>query len=44
VKVLNYQAHNVLRVSDVDFDLQGRHLFVVGGSNGHGKSSALTAL
>jgi energy-coupling factor transporter ATP-binding protein EcfA2 len=44
MKVLNYQAHNVLRVSDVDFDLQGRHLFVVGGSNGHGKSSALTAL
>jgi DNA repair exonuclease SbcCD ATPase subunit len=44
MKVLNYKAHNVLRVSDVDFDLTGRHLFIVGGSNGHGKSSALTAL
>lgn len=44
MKILNYQAHNVLRISDIDFDLSGRHLFLVGGRNGQGKSSALIAL
>lgn len=42
--VLTYEAHNVLGVSDVKFDLEGHHLFIVGGKNEQGKSSALNAL
>jgi DNA repair exonuclease SbcCD ATPase subunit len=44
MQVLKYEAHNVLGIKDVRFDLAGRHLFLVGGRNGQGKSSALTAL
>lgn len=44
MKVLRYEARNVLRISEVDFDLAGRHLVLVGGKNGQGKTSALTAL
>lgn len=44
MKVLNYTAHNVLGVRDITFDLEGRHLFLVGGKNAQGKSSALKAL
>lgn len=44
MQVIKYEAHNVLGVKDVKFDLAGRHLFLVGGANGQGKSSALTAL
>ena len=44
MQVVTYKAHNVLGVKDVQFDLAGRHLFLVGGANGQGKSSALTAL
>jgi len=44
MKVLTYQAHNVLGVKDVKFDLAGCHLFLVGGKNAQGKSSALAAL
>lgn len=44
MQVITYKAHNVLGVKDVKFDLAGRHLFLVGGENGQGKSSALTAL
>lgn len=44
MQVLKYEAHNVLGVRDVKFDLAGRHLFLVGGKNGQGKTSALTAL
>ena len=44
MKLLTYEAHNVLGVKDIKFDLTGRHLFLVGGANGQGKSSALTAL
>lgn len=44
MKVLSYQVHNVLRISDVDLNLEGRNLVLVGGKNGHGKSSALNAL
>lgn len=44
MQVLTYKAHNVLGVKDIQFDLGGRHLFLVGGANGQGKSSALTAL
>lgn len=44
MQVVKYEAHNVLGVKDIKFDLAGRHLFLVGGANGQGKSSALTAL
>jgi DNA repair exonuclease SbcCD ATPase subunit len=44
MKVIGYEAHNVLRISDIQFDLEGRHLFLVGGANAQGKTSALTAL
>lgn len=44
MKVLTYQAHNVLGVKDIKFDLAGYHLFLVGGKNAQGKSSALAAL
>lgn len=44
MKVLRYEAHNVMGVSDIKFDLEGHHLFLVGGKNGQGKTSALTAL
>ena len=44
MQVLKYEAHNVMGVKDIKFDLAGRHLFLVGGANGQGKSSALTAL
>lgn len=44
MKVLKYEAHNVMRLSDVEMDMAGHHLFLVGGKNGQGKTSALTAL
>ncbi len=44
MRVVNYEAHNVGKVSDVKFDLAGRHLFIVGGKNSAGKTSALKAL
>jgi energy-coupling factor transporter ATP-binding protein EcfA2 len=44
MKVLTYEARNVMRVSDVKFDLAGRHLYLIGGKNGQGKTSAITAL
>ncbi len=44
MKVITYQAHNVLGVKDIQFDLAGHHLFLVGGKNAQGKTSALTAL
>jgi len=44
MQVITYKAHNVLGVKDIQFDLAGRHLFLVGGKNGQGKSSALAAL
>src|SRR5262245_46003478 len=44
MKVVRYTAQHVLRLSDVDFNLEGRHLFLVGGKNSQGKTSALTAL
>lgn len=44
MQLIKYEAHNVLGVKDIKFDLAGRHLFLVGGANGQGKSSALTAL
>ena len=44
MKVLNVAVHNVMAVKDVEFDLTGHHLFLIGGKNGQGKTSALTAL
>ena len=44
MKIISYEAHNVLGVKDIRFDMEGRHLFLVGGANGVGKTSALTAL
>ncbi len=44
MKVLNYEAHHVLGVTDIRFDMAGSHLYLVGGRNGQGKSSALNAL
>ena len=44
MKVIRYEAHNVLGVKDIEFEMEGRHLFLVGGANGQGKTSALTAL
>ncbi len=44
MQVLTYEAHNVLGVKDIKFNLAGRHLFLVGGANGQGKSSALNGL
>ncbi|MEO1616497.1 MAG: AAA family ATPase [Planctomycetota bacterium] len=43
-KVLELTAHNVLGVKDIRFDLDGHHLFLIGGSNYQGKTSALQAL
>jgi hypothetical protein len=31
MKVLTVQAHNVMRIADIDFDLDGHHLYLVGG-------------
>jgi hypothetical protein len=44
MRVATYQAHNVLKIADVDFNLEGRHLFLVGGKNDQGKTSALQGL
>lgn len=44
MKLLSYEAHNVMGVRDIKFDLRGRHLFLVGGKNEQGKSSSLKAL
>ena len=44
MKVMSYQAHNVQKVSDINLDLAGHHLYLVGGKNGQGKTSALNAL
>lgn len=44
MRVLEYSAHNVLRLRDITFDMAGRNLFIVGGKNEEGKSSSLKAL
>lgn len=44
VKLLKYTIQNVLGVRDITFDVEGHHLFLVGGKNAQGKTSALTAL
>lgn len=44
MRVLEYEAHNIGRVRDIKFDLEGRHLFIVGGKNSQGKTSSLNSL
>jgi hypothetical protein len=44
MRVLNYEAHNVMGIKDIRFDLDGWHLYLVGGKNGQGKTSAIFAL
>jgi hypothetical protein len=44
MKVLRYRAHNVLRTKDIDWNMDGYNLFIVGGHNGQGKTSGLKAL
>lgn len=44
MKLLSLSAHNIQKIRDINFDLEGRNLFVVGGKNDNGKTSALTAL
>ena len=44
MKLLKYTIQNVLGVKDITLDVDGHHLFLVGGKNAQGKTSALTAL
>ena len=44
MKVIKYEAHNVLGIKDIAWDMTGSHLWLVGGENGQGKTSANTAL
>lgn len=44
MRVLSYSARNILKISDIDFQLEGRNLFLIGGKNGQGKTSAINAL
>lgn len=44
MKLLKYTIQNVMGVKDITLDVEGHHLFLVGGKNAQGKTSALTAL
>lgn len=44
MRVIEYSAHNIMRLKDIRFNLQGRHLFIVGGKTDEGKTSALLSL
>jgi hypothetical protein len=44
MNVLRLQVHNIMRISDLDLDLDGHHLVLVGGKNGQGKTSAIKSL
>lgn len=44
MRLLKYQIENVLGVKDITFEVDGHHLFLVGGKNAQGKTSALTGL
>jgi DNA repair exonuclease SbcCD ATPase subunit len=44
MRVLNYEVHNMMRVSDMRLNMEGAHIFLFGGKNGQGKTSALSAL
>ena len=44
MKLLEIEVHNVKGVRDVKFDLRDHHLFLIGGHNKAGKSSAIDAM
>lgn len=44
MRVTQYEAHNVMGIKDIDFNMEGRHLYLVGGKNAQGKTSAIMAL
>jgi hypothetical protein len=44
MKILRVQAHHVMRLEDIDLDLTGHNLYLVGGKNAQGKTSTLTAI
>jgi len=44
VKLLTAHIKNVLGVKQIDYDLSGHNLFLIGGANAQGKTSSLTAL
>lgn len=44
MRLLKYSIKNVMGVKDITLDVDGHHLFLVGGKNAQGKTSALTAL
>lgn len=44
MRITEYQAHNVMGVRDINFNMEGRHLYLIGGKNGQGKTSAIMAL
>lgn len=44
MKLLKYTIQNVMGVKDITMETEGHHLFLVGGKNAQGKTSALTAL
>lgn len=44
MRILNYEVHNIMRVSDLQLNMDGHHLVLIGGKNGQGKTSALSAL
>lgn len=44
MKIKRIQVHNVMGVKDVDADLEGHNLWLIGGKNRSGKSSTLQSL
>lgn len=44
MKILSFNVRNILKISELDMNMEGRNLLLVGGKNAAGKSSALTAL
>lgn len=44
MKLLRLQVRNIMRVSELDLNLEGHHLVLIGGKNGQGKTSAIQAL
>lgn len=44
VKILRFMVRHVLGVEECEVNMEGHHLFLVGGRNGSGKTSAIQAL
>jgi hypothetical protein len=44
MRIARYQAHNVKRIVEIDWDMEGEHLFLVGGTNASGKTAGLHGL